>query len=1001
MCSFSSWLIRLLTLWLICSPAGAQERLDKVVLQLRWVNQFQFAGYYAAAEKGFYARAGLEVEIRPAGPGRPRPLDEVLAGHAQYGIGNSGLIVSYENGDPVVALGSIFQRSANEWITLQDSGIKSIHELAEKRLMMTVGPENAELLAIFANEGIRLDRLKIVPSTFRIQDLIEGKVDAFNGYATNEPFVLEQAHIAYRVFNPHDFGIDFYSDVLFTSVAEATEHPKRVEAFRQASFEGWRYALEHPEEMADLILNRYGTTKSREHLLFEAAEIRKLMQPDLIQVGHMNPERWRQIRDTYVRLGMSRANRPLEDFLFELPAPDLRWLQWSAGVLLVLTLGSLGGVLVVGRFNLRLKREIAEREAAQQALARSTRQLIEANRLARLGSWSWDIPSDTHQWSVEVFEFYGRDPALKPAVYPEVQKYFTPESWALLGHAVEQCLADGLPYACDAEVIRPDGRHLFITARGEGVRDAEGRIVRLQGTVQDITERKQTEQILQRSEARYRHLVEVLPDIAYTYSVVRGGLYYSPRAVEVFGHPIEALLAQPFLWADSIHPDDRARVSEAVTRMASDQTAFRLEYRIRDAQGRWRWFLDRSISARVEAGDVIFDGLAIDVTEMKSIQEELSQHRHHLELRVEERTRELEQAKNQAEAANVAKSAFLANMSHEIRTPLNAITGMAYMLRRTGLSDQQADKLDKIESAGRHLLEIINAVLDLSKIEAGKFHLVEEPVRLVEVVNTVIDMVKSHARAKGLELRIEVQPTAESLLGDRVRLQQALLNYVSNAIKFCEQGEVRIEVQALERSAAWELIRFSVSDTGIGIAPEVVPRLFADFEQADNTTTRRYGGTGLGLAVTRKLARLMGGDVGLSSVRGQGSTFWFTARLRVGTPQTMVTPQPDESEVESTLRRNFSGRRVLLAEDNPVNQRAAQQRDRPLVAGRRRTACRCRRGWTAGGRPGCTTRLRPHPDGRADAADGWPGGNATHSPVAWAQRRRLAHRGDDCQCLCR
>ena len=257
------------------------------------------------------------------------------------------------------------------------------------------------------------------------------------------------------------------------------------------------------------------------------------------------------------------------------------------------------------------------------------------------------------------------------------------------------------------------------------------------------------------------------------------------------------------------------------------------------------------------------------------------QYEAHLEELVGKRTAELVKAKEAAEAASIAKSAFLANMSHEIRTPLNAITGMAHLVRRAGVSPKQAEQLDKIDTAGRHLLEIINAILDLAKIEAGKFALEETDVSIHAILTNVAAMIQVSAEEK--HLRVELAPPAAPpppLLGDPTRLQQALLNYATNAVKFTETGSICLRARIVEETGEDALLRFEVADTGIGIPPEALSRLFAAFEQADNTTTRRYGGTGLGLAITRKLAQMMGGDAGAISTPNAGSTFWFTARLR-------------------------------------------------------------------------------------------------------------------------
>ncbi len=279
-----------------------------------------------------------------------------------------------------------------------------------------------------------------------------------------------------------------------------------------------------------------------------------------------------------------------------------------------------------------------------------------------------------------------------------------------------------------------------------------------------------------------------------------------------------------------------------------------------------------------------------------------------------------------AEAANRAKGAFLANMSHEIRTPLNAIIGLTHLLVRDTTDARQRDRLGKVAASGQHLLEVINDVLDLSKIEAGKVVLNSVDFALDDLLAGVLAMVADAARDKGVRLVLQAPDVPNAWQGDDTRLAQALLNLLANAVKFTEQGQIQVQVQVVAREALRCKLRFEVQDTGPGIAPDRQPALFSAFEQADNSMTRRHGGTGLGLALTRHLAELMGGEVGLHSAVGAGSTFWFTAWLQPASGPAKPAAPADvgaaahPASSEAKLRAHHKGRRVLLAEDNPINQ---------------------------------------------------------------------------------
>ncbi len=461
------------------------------------------------------------------------------------------------------------------------------------------------------------------------------------------------------------------------------------------------------------------------------------------------------------------------------------------------------------------------------------------------------------------------------------------------------------------------------TRRPNELQELAHGVTRLQHELRDqLAARDAIAGTLQMSEARLQAMADGIPNQLWTARPDGRLDYVSRSALKYFGRSFDDLISAG--WREIIHPDDLPACLERWMLAVNSGAAFQTDFRLRRFDGAYRWHSAMAVAQRDELGKILkWFGSSTDITDRKDAEEALDRHRIQLEKLVEERTAALSIAKNTAEAANRAKSSFLANMSHEIRTPMNAIIGLNQLLRRDDATAEQVERMDRIDSAGRHLLSIIDDVLDLSKIEAGRMQLEHTDFHLGEVLASVASILGESVRDKGLTLTVDCGDVPQWLRGDPTRLRQAVLNYAGNAVKFTHEGRIELRARLQEDDGGVLSVRFEVQDTGVGIAPDKMPLLFKAFEQADASTTREYGGTGLGLTIASRIAQLMGGEAGAESTPGVGSTFWFTARLRRGQAG-MVAALSGAAEGETRLLQSHRGARILLAEDNAVNRDVAQ-----------------------------------------------------------------------------
>lgn len=1134
------------------SLAGLAGAAEKVSLQLKWFHQFQFAGYYAAKAQGYYAEEGLEVEIRPLDRTRT-VVDQVSSGVADYGVGDSAIVADYARGAPIVSLAAIFQHSPLVLISRKDSGIVSPPGMAGKRLMFDAkGSDDGPIRAMLAEAGITSDRFVQVPQTYDCEDLISGRVDAMSAYLTNEPFYFRERGVPINIINPQSYGLDFYGDLLFTSEQELNTHPGRAERFVRASLKGWQYALDHPEEIIQLIKRQYKSEASLELLRFAAKQTHSMIAPEAVPLGLIDVGRLRRLTSIYAeyKLAPALSDKQLNRFVYA-SRPDLRltddetaWLKVHPVIRVGIDRefapyewldekGKFVGInaeilrLLEGKLGVRF--EVVKGKSWQETLdmakAGELDMLSDAvntpERLAYLNFTSSFTKSpivilndQRKGYIANLLQLHGKRVAIKQGYFmqevlardhPQITLLATTDELAafalikegkadayvgdapslnfLLQQAGEMDLrlAGTTEYASDHRmaVIHAQPELLSILEktlaaipqveldsiynRWMSVRIEQGLPLRLVllsvggalllvmlfavwvGQLQrEVMARTAAEKALQERERHFEQLLQNSFDAVAILDAEGVQRYVSASAEKVHGYSSAELVDIPVI-EQMIHPDDQAQV-RAAFRQIVETGSGGVEYRHRCKGGGWVHLEARGtnqlanpdirgvvanvrdITEQKQAElkyrtlfDKMLDGFAAheiicdaagkpvdyrflsvnpafermtglkaentvghrvlevfpgleaywidnfgrvaltgepahfenfiaelnkhfevtafrpapgqfaclfqDVTARKAAEAELEKYRQHLEELVESRTAELVTAKVVAETANRAKSAFLANMSHELRTPMNGVLGMIGLARRRMSDAAGLDQLDKAKLSAERLLRVLNDVLDLSKIEAERMVLENVPLQLGQSVESVVGLLEHGATQKGLMLTTELPDDLArlTLKGDPLRLGQILFNLVGNAIKFTEQGAVSLRIRPVEETAEAVRVRFDISDTGIGIEPEAISRLFTSFEQVDNSMTRKYGGSGLGLAISKHLVELMGGEIGVQSTPGQGCTFWFVVPLKRRQGGALAPASPFAGLLaEQRLQQDFAGSRILLAEDEPVAQEVAR-----------------------------------------------------------------------------
>ncbi len=554
-------------------------------------------------------------------------------------------------------------------------------------------------------------------------------------------------------------------------------------------------------------------------------------------------------------------------------------------------------------------RDITDRKNAEQSLRANEEKLDLAIKSAQLGIFHIDFNEHRRYYDKQVCRMLGLSPEDFGGTEEELFRLLHPEDRSIITTALQRTVEENVPYAPDFRIIRPDGSLHFLSVRGRLQRDNEGKPLQLIGVAWETTQQRQAEQALQEREELYRALAEASQDFIFLIDRSMTIKYVNKSAACAFGSTPESMIGREM---GAFFPPERLEnQTNAINRVFSEGQERSSESQIL-LPGKSLWIHTLLVPIRDKTGRIYaVQGVARDITERKRAEQELIEANRLLQ----EQTARANEMAVKAEAANAAKSEFLANMSHEIRTPMNGIIGMTDLLLDSSLDEEQRRYARVVQSSGENLLNLLNDILDISKIEAGRLEIEQLNFNLHVMMDDFLQPMQFLAEKKGLKLIGSLDPAVPLILkGDPGRLRQILVNLTGNAVKFTEKGEVEVDCRLEEDTADSCMMRFSVRDTGIGIPDNRKHLLFNHFSQIDGSVTRKFGGTGLGLVISKQLAGMMGSKIGFRSEEGVGSTFWFTVRLAKPPAETFVN-----AAVIPCLA-DLRGVRILMVDDNAANR---------------------------------------------------------------------------------
>ncbi len=850
-------------------PALPVQQLEPVTLQLKWEHQFQFAGYYAAQHKGFFQQEGLKVTIK-AGGADVKVDQEVIAGKAEYGVLAAELIHKRIEGHPLVLLAVIMQHSVRGIIVKTDSGIASPADLADKKLMLNRN-EDIEFMAMFIAEGVPMDRLHIIDKDASALDkFIHGEIDAFNGSIGNQPFFLQNKGIAVEIICPINYGIDFYGDSLFTSEREVKDHPERAAAFRRAVLRGWEYALANPGEIIELIISRYNPDISREHLENEAKHLRRVIDPDIIEIGHINPHRIKRIAQIIAESNSAPQNYTLEGFIFS-PADyntgiSRKFIYGALIITGIMVFCGLVMLLLYNRLKTLVKRrtreliitnenllnEIETRKKAELSIAQNEakfRSIIESSTDAIIIANAHGIITGVNHSAEKLFG-YGLGEMDQLNLTMLMPKRYRDQHASGVERVVETKESTYLGQTLEFHGLTKNGKEfpLELNVATWFV----GSTQYFSGIIRDVSERKKAENALRESEEQLSIIFNSTHDgILLADTATKKFLTGNKTICEMLGYTLEEITE---LRVDDIHPPDRlAEVKKHFEQQARNEIEVYHNAPVMRKDGSV-FLADISASPTVINQKPYLIGLFRDATQRNEVEQKILQ------------SQKLE-----------AMGTLAGGIAHDFNNILSAILGYSEMIL-TGIhqGDKHFNDVQQIIKAGNRARELVNQILTFSRQSSSE----RIPLRLQTIIKEALKLLRSTLPTT-IRIEQDICQQCSPIIADPTQIHQVMMNLCTNAFHAMEDsgGVVHISLREIEITHGspeiqhdlqpGRYVELVVQDTGPGIQQDIISQIFDPYF----TTKPQEKGSGLGLSVVHGIVENHGGKITCSGREGSGAVF--------------------------------------------------------------------------------------------------------------------------------